>query len=326
MSDPRIRDFAEADYPAYAAVHNSVFADYPESEEHLARNDSLRNPKYLWKRWVWEEESRVLGIGYYGQDSWNYHPRKFYVEVMVTPEARRRGIGAALYEHVVEAVAEHDPEKLFSLVNEKWDESMRFAVSRGFEDGMRLTESRFDFQTFDPKVFEADIEKVREQGIVIRSWAELEGDPELERELYAVAQQLLSDMPSTTPYDPPPFELWRERALESQYFLPELYLIALDGERMIGVSNFWGCEIKDRANTGLTGVLAEYRKRGIATALKIRAISSARAAGYRDTLTWNAEENAGMLGINTRLGFRAAATWIEMERALGGSAREASGA
>ena len=59
-----------------------------------------------------------------------------------------------------------------------------------------------------------------------------------------------------------------------------------------------------------------------------RALHTPRNAcdAHCDTLTWNAEENAGMLGINTRLGFRAAATWIEMERALGGSAREASGA
>ncbi len=316
MNDPRIRDFEERDYEAYTDLHNQVFADYPESAAERKRHDEHRDPKHLWRRWVWEEDGRILGSGHYGQESWHYHPRKFFVEAVVSPEFRGRGIGKALYDTVVAALAELEPIAYLCFTNEEWLESRRFAARRGFVDGMRMQESRFNFQAFDPGGFEADLEHAKTQGIVIRSWAEIEGGEEREREFYALTQQLLMDMPSVDPHDPPAFELWRKRMLQSPRFLPELNLVALDGEDLIGLSNFWRSQVPGQVGTGLTGVLTSHRRRGIATALKVRALSAARAAGFRSTITWNAAENAGMLGINTRLGFLPAKAWIEMEKVI----------
>jgi mycothiol synthase len=327
MSDPRIRDFEERDYEAYAELHNVVFADYPETAAERKRHDELKDPKHFWRRWVWEEEGRILGSGFYGQESWHYHPRKYFVEAVVTPEARGRGIGAALYDTVVAALAERKPIAYLCFTNEEWLASRRFAAKRGFVDGMRMQESRFDIQCFEPGDYSADLERAKEQGIVIHSWAEIGGDEAAERKFYALTQQLLADMPSVEPHDPPPFELWRKRALESPRFLPELNLLAIEGEEFVGMSNFWGSQVPGQIGTGLTGVLSSHRRRGFATALKIRALSAARAAGFRSTITWNAAENAGMLGINNRLGFQPAPAWIEMEKTLiaGGEAEEARG-
>ncbi|MCP5070622.1 MAG: GNAT family N-acetyltransferase [bacterium] len=316
MSDPRIHDFEERDYEAFADLHNIVFADYPETAAERKRHDDLKDPKHFWRRWVWEEEGRILGTGFYGQDSWHYHPRKYFVEAVVAPEARGRGIGAALYETVTAALAELKPIGYFCLTNEEWQASRRFAAKRGFGDGMRMQESRFAIQSFEPGDYSSDLEHAGEQGIVMRSWAEIDGNEAEERKFHALSQQLLADMPSTEPFDPSPFELWRKRALESPRFLPELNLLAIEGEEFVGMSNFWGSQVPGQIGTGLTGVLASHRRRGIATALKIRALSAARAAGFRSTITWNAAENAGMLGINNRLGFQPGPAWIEMEKAL----------
>ena len=141
-----------------------------------------------------------------------------------------------------------------------------------------------------------------------------------------LVQQLLADMPRTEPHQKPPFELWQRRSLESPRFLPELNLVALDGDDYVGMSNFWRDLRPGHIGTGLTGVLASHRRRGLATALKVRALSAARAAGFKVTTTWNAAENAGMLGINRRLGFTARPAWMELELTLAAEEGESVGA
>jgi predicted N-acetyltransferase YhbS len=319
---PAIRDFTDADYEAWAELHNEVFPDYAESAEERRRSDSLREPQHRLRRWVCTEGGKLVATGEYRQDAWGYHPHKFFVEVVVAPGTRRRGLGTALYDTVVAALAEHAPILLRTMYREDWAASARFAAARGFAPGMRMEESVCDIVRFDPSAYAADLARAEAQGIAIRSLPELEGKPDFEPKLYALVQQLLSDMPRHEPHVAPPIELWRERILKSPRFLPELNLIALDGERFVGFSNFWRSTIPGRVGTGLSGVIAEYRRRGLATALKVRALGAAKAAGYRETRTWNAAENVGMLGINRRLGFTPLPAWLEMELPVGATVKE----
>lgn len=66
----------------------------------------------------------------------------------------------------------------------------------------------------------------------------------------------------------------------------------------------------------MTGVIRDYRKRGIATALKVRALTYAKERGAPAVRTWNEVNNDGMLGINFRLGFVRQPAWIEMGKTL----------
>ena len=66
--------------------------------------------------------------------------------------------------------------------------------------------------------------------------------------------------------------------------------------------------------TGLTGTRREYRRRGIAVAMKVHALGWAKANGYELTKTWNATTNTGMLAINERLGFVKQPAWIEFTK------------
>jgi RimJ/RimL family protein N-acetyltransferase len=50
-------------------------------------------------------------------------------------------------------------------------------------------------------------------------------------------------------------------------------------------------------------VRREYRRRGIALALKVRSLEFAKAQGYQRVVTENETNNRGMIDINDRLGF-----------------------
>jgi predicted GNAT family acetyltransferase len=59
----------------------------------------------------------------------------------------------------------------------------------------------------------------------------------------------------------------------------------------------------DKISTGLTGVLPEYRRQGICSAVKIHALLDLKKKGFKKVFTGN-EENNPMFQINLMLGFK----------------------
>jgi GNAT superfamily N-acetyltransferase len=315
----RIRPFESKDYEAVVEIGNRLFPEYPDTVDEVRYQDEHRDPKCKFQRFVAELGGRVVGHARYDQSSAMYHPQKFEIGVFVDPEHQGRGIGKALYEHLLEALAPFDPIKLFSFAREDYERSVRFLCDRGFTEAMRSWESRLDVQSFDFAPYEGAIERVEAQGIRIVSLKELMDDPECPRKLFELERDLLKDVPFPDRYTPEAldFETFHKRTFENPDFLPEAYLIALDGERYVGTSALWKSQAAPRElYTGLTGVRREHRRKGIALALKLKGIAFAQAHGYRTIKTWNESNNRVMLSINERLGFVKQPAWITFAKVL----------
>lgn len=322
-----IRHFTGDDYEAALAVFNAVYPDYRESVAEWRHRDANKEAHIDWGRLVAEADGRLVGLAGWDQFSCAYHPRKFFVDVMVHPEHRRRGIGGALHERLTAEMASRDPMVLRAEVNSGNADAVRFAAGRGYVENHRQRESVLEFAEFDPDRFAADLERAAARGIVIRSLAELQGEvPDWQRRYHELDQLVSADVPWPDPHTDVPFEAWCGKELGHPGFAPELHMVALDGGRWVGMSNLWRTGSAERLVTGLTGVRREHRRRGIATALKVRAAAAAKALGYARTMTWNEQGNAGMLGINERLGFRFRPPWLEVERVLDAAALAAESA
>ena len=93
--------------------------------------------------------------------------------------------------------------------------------------------------------------------------------------------------------------------LEMPYVFPDAYFIAKRGDEYIGVSDVSLFEAMPGGLTqGFTGVRREYRRRGLATALKLHGIVYAQSHGYRIIQTFNKPQQMAIRALNEKLGFQ----------------------
>lgn len=312
-----IRPFDEqsdADYESLVAIGNSIEPDSPRTAGEVRDGDSRREPHIKHERFVAEMNGVVVGEGGYGQSPWNYHPRRFWVGMGVKPEFQGKGIGAALYETILEAVCAHDPLRVTSGTRADRERALRFLADRGFVEEMREWESRLDVPAFDFAPYEAERaeQRVEEAGICLTTMGRLAHDPKRDRKIHALENQLGADVPSTDPHTDVTMEQWRKMLLESPNFLPDGYQVAVHEATgaYVGLSMLFARQADRDLDTGLTGVSRDWRRKGIALALKLRAIRFAKEYGAPRIRTENEINNRGMLGINERLGFVKQPAWI----------------
>jgi mycothiol synthase len=323
-----IRPFTEKDYESALAVELAVWPDYPETVEEWRFRDERRDPKCQLGRFVAEAVSKenvplVVGYAYYDQMIDMYHPRKFHLNVSVLPEWQGAGSGTQLYDQLIAALQPFDPILLRAMTREDKTRAVRFLASRSFTEEMRDWESRLDMASFDPTSF-ADAEaSIAAQGITIKTLTEVQAlYPDWAQKLFDLDWTVTLDMPSPDTLTKPTFEHWEKNTLQSLNILPESWFIALDGDTFVGESTLWKESGSSDLNVGATGVRREYRRRGIALALKLRACTFAKNYGCTQIRTWNAQTNRAMLSINESLGFLKQPAWIAYAKTLKADERE----
>jgi len=313
-----IREFRPEEYPALVNLYNRVDPEYPVTvDEARYEDEHFDRSKYLQRRWVATRPGQddIVGAAEAQHSPWSFDPDRYWVWVGVLPDALRRGIGTTLYDGLLEELRGRGATALRAQVREDRADAVAFAERRNFKERERTWESRLDLASYDPSRFEG--RAALPEGITIVTLAdELARDPGALRRVYDLNNDLSPDVPRLDPYTPPTYEMFRDMVTGPGY-APEACFLAKDGERWIGMSNVFRSE-GDPAilYTGFTATRREYRGKGIAWAMKVRAVGWAKAGGYRELRTWNSTLNAPMLSINVRLGFQKQPVWITFGKDL----------
>ena len=218
----------------------------------------------------------------------------------VLPEHRRRGVGTALLRLLAEQAAAMG----FGVVGASVDDagSLRFAERYGFTEVDRQVEQARAIG--DEPVPQAP------DGVVIVS---VSARPELWRAAYAsVGVQAFQDVATISPLEVT-LAQWERDWITNE----DATFIALAGDEVIGCAGLMpDLDNPQRAEHALTAVRRDWRRRGVAAALKRSTLAWAADHGLTEVYTWTQRGNDGMRALNTHLGFITRRESISMRASL----------
>jgi GNAT superfamily N-acetyltransferase len=268
------------------------------------------------EQWVAVDRDQLVGVGSFHPAWWTDHPGIYAGEIRVDPGRWRQGIGTRLYDLLQSRLLTREAIRLLSWVREDAAHARRFAARHGFyETGQVVQECRLHVPAAETERYEGGEERLRREGVRIASLAELGRDDEL----FLRGLQRVSADSGDGPPDPESlgdsFATWRRQVIHGAGMSPETHWVALDGDRPVGMT-FLKRLSDDAAENDYTGVASTHRGRGIAPALKLRAIAWARHHGVNWFHTSSEVGNTRMIAINRGLGYQPGVRRLEVARDL----------
>jgi mycothiol synthase len=318
MDEMNIRIFTADDYPAIVNIHNSlniVWPEKPRTPEGWAEAERNRNPKCKYNRWVAEKDGDVVGFGSYGQNIFEYHPHRFNVNVEVSPNYQRQGVGAALYDRIMAELQPFDPRVLRADAFTNLPQGFSFLQKHGFYEAFRETPVHLDITSFNPSPY-AELEaKLQDKGVVIKTLREMESDPDRDRKIHALYWEAFEDVPQEDfQVEKQDFDDWVKWGLNDPTILPDAYFIAVRGDEYVGLRELGKRPDGNALLGGLLGVRRAYRKQGIGLAMQLRGIAYAREHGYPELKTCTAVHNFPMQALFNKLGYSRDPEWLQCQK------------
>jgi mycothiol synthase len=292
-SSVRVRPVeTDADLEAYVAVANAAVPDDIPWNAQKLRERRERDPRrsYL----LAEVDGQPVAVGFAAPSD---NADRGFVAPRVLPAARRSGIGSALLVRLADHLEQLGFASAGAHVDGNDEGSLAFARRFGLEEADRQVEQ--------VRTLGEEPRAEPPPGVTFVSVAER---PELLREAYPLGVAGWADM-ATAEAVTISLEDW----LADEATFPEGSFVALADGEIVGYSGL--CRLGDdrtQAEDGLTVVRSDWRRRGLATALKRAELAWAAANGIEEIVTWTQRGNDGMRAANERLGYAYRAVSVTM--------------
>ena len=241
---------------------------------------------------------------------------RYTIDLFVSPEMRRQGIGSRLYaeiERLLPTLIETaDPmEAPVLLLASVWDtcpECLQFALNRGYSERSRGLAMSLDLDSLDDQPYDALIDRLKCEGFQFTNMAELGNTEKMQRKLYQLNETTSSQTPGTDgSLAWGSFEAFLQGVCQTDWYHPEAQFVVIDTASgdwaaMSAITRFAGT---DYAYNLFTGVDSRYRGRKLAQAVKILALRHARQTlQVHSVRTIHNIKNLPMIAIDRKLGYQ----------------------
>jgi len=296
-----IRERGSDELSLAVAINNAAMpADLWITEEQLRIQEGLDRPDEPPLRLIAFAGDKPVAQAFAGRNIFTAEGR-CRLGIQVIPEFRRKGIATELYQQLTAFARERNATALRLEIDEHYLPVVQSWLTREryYEiERMRPSELRLDEMDFE--AWRSAEDQVEAQGLTLTTMAAEDSEAN-RRKLWEVSEVVRQHVPHHGPSDPFPFEQFDD-LMNRPEARPGCLVIAKDGNGYVGFTLLVH-QTPERALTGLTGVLPEYRSRGLALALKVRCARLAKQAGYTSMRTFNHVNNPAMLKVNDRLGY-----------------------
>ena len=292
-----------ADLAASTDVYNRA---WPRGAFTLEETQAWRAAQDETLELLGERDGEVVGSAVAAIGPWR--PEHPFTLITVLPEARRHGVGTALYEAVSAWARERGRSTLDTFTREEEPVGLEYALRRGFVEESREAGLELRLEGVEPPAVEPP------EGVEIVTLADR---PELAEPLYDVARESFPDVPGAEDEAMPPLDDWIEHHLYAPASGPAVtWLAVAEGEPVAYAKLRVSPARPGSATHAMTGVKRAWRGRGIAGALKRTQIGWAIENGIHLLETTNEVLNAPMRRVNESLGYTPAPGRIHLRGPL----------
>lgn len=307
------------DCAGVAHVCSACFPDWPLSAEEVADEEARRPPGRMHRALVALDRDEVVGYGFVQVPDVAAREGRLRIRVLVPPERRRRGLGRALYDALRAIASEAGATELVTEARSTDEDAAPFLANRGFVEYHRRIENRLSMSDVDPatigRAIDRHVDALFASGVRVATFRQLalvQGDAA--RRLYDLDATLWADVPFGLTGTLPSFEEYLAAEIAHPDFLPAATFIALDGDRWIGVSAL--VRGPGFLLNSMTGVLRDWRGRGVARWLKLHTLRRALECNAAEIRTFNDSINSAILALNASFGFRVANVQVRYRKEL----------
>ena len=301
--------------------------NFDSSNEHFALLVSLQDVlwPYPWKNWESIEmcrydaaliplkckaqldfiryEGQVIGWGATHHDQWSFDPNLLDSTLTIPQEDKYLDCAQQYLEHQIKRARKMKVKifRAWSDIGSNWYKD--FYQRNGFEISLLEYISEISLDKFFIEDFESSVSRFKKSTYVISNLQELKKlNADWETKLFDLYERVEQDVPIDLVLDLD-FDFWKS-SIFCPWFKEEDVYIVVDGDKWVALSTYArSLRSNDKISTGLTGVLPEYRRQGICSAVKIHALLDLKKKGFKKVFTGN-EENNPMFQINLMLGFK----------------------